>query len=292
MLSLIARPYRLVHLIYRQVKNLSYRVSNIPLTNDNTEFEDLFYDLNQSLYQESDFIRKTMEGITDEEVIYKRGEGPLFVFKIDGKMVPRKGAIVMAKYFIAKRLELILQSIKDYENKKIIDVGTTSGIFLRHLNKKGVGLNISERAVESMKKFGVEAVLGSADDLKFADKSFDYLFSFQTIEHLENPLKALKEFTRVTREKVLVTIPNVPRTSICSFESSEQSVHQWHVFVFSDADFNKIARRAGLKVSRRVIIIPIGKPRTFRQKLFYHRWQNHPWFQGYTFYELIPDSGN
>lgn len=265
-----------------------YRPLGIPLSNDNLQFEKLFYDLNKSLFDESPLINKVMSDITDNEVIYQKGEGSELVLNIDGKQVPREGTILMSKYFIAKRVDLILQSTRELEHKTLIDVGATSDVIFRYLNKKELGLNISEKAVNYMKSQGIEAILGSAEDLEVDDKRFDYLLCFETIEHLENPIKSLKEFRRVTKEKIFITIPNVKETRVCPFEPKDRGRHRWHFIEFSRSDFRHILRRTGLDIVNEVVIHPYGEAKSLRQKLFKQKWKSHPWFEGFVFYELVP----
>ena len=52
--------------------------------------------------------------------------------------------------------------------------------------------------------------------MPFEDNSFDYVMSFQCVEHLPNPLKALSEMSRVARKKVFVSIPNPSGTQVYS----------------------------------------------------------------------------
>lgn len=269
------------------------RWSGIPLTNEGQDFEEVFYDLNRSLEGESELVRRIMSSITDQEIVYQKGEGPEVVIPDgQGGMVPRKGTMLMLKYFIAKRVELVLESVPDMEHKSLLDVGATSDLLFRYFNKRGVGLNVSPQSVEYMKTQGIEAVVGDAESLRYEDKSFDILFCFQTLEHLENPVRALREFARVTREKLFMTIPATPTTKLCTFEPTTRGRHRWHTFEFCDSDFRKLVKRVGLRVIRHVSIYPFGQARNFRQRLFVKRWGWHPWFEGFSFYELEHDKSS
>lgn len=289
---LVPRPVvRYIFILRRHLLDIVYKIFHIPLSNVGKvgmEFEELFEELNQNLCEENSFIKQVISEVTDEQVIYKKGEGPEVVFKEGDKLIPRKGTLIMVKYFIAKRLELILNALGNYEHARILDVGATDGLFLRYLQKNEMAINISERAVQYARKHGVESVLGNADDLPFPDKSFDHILCFQTIEHLENPLKALREFIRVCKGKILITIPHTRTTSICPFEFDDRGNHRWHVFEFSHNDFCKILDRVGLKILHYEIIRTAGVPKTFRQKLFVRRWRYHSWFEGFAYYELVP----
>lgn len=54
----------------------------------------------------------------------------------------------------------------------------------------------------------VDVVVLDANNLPFEDKSFDTVLMIDVLEHLRNPINALKEAERVGRKKILVNIPN------------------------------------------------------------------------------------
>ena len=49
----------------------------------------------------------------------------------------------------------------------------------------------------------------SAESLQFDDNSFDTVIMFEVLEHLRNPDKALSEVKRVTRNNLVLTVPNL-----------------------------------------------------------------------------------
>jgi SAM-dependent methyltransferase len=55
-------------------------------------------------------------------------------------------------------------------------------------------------------------VVAPGDDLPFTDDSFDFVFSSHVIEHFPDPIKALREWTRVARRYVVVLAPHRDRT--------------------------------------------------------------------------------
>ena len=128
----------------------------------------------------------------------------------------------------------------DMLKDKIIDVGDASGLMLKALGKKGLAVNIDRKTVEYIKKQGIKTEIGDVENLKYKDKSFDYSFCFQTIEHVKNPVKALSELSRITKKRIFVSIPYKNHTIILPSEAPD------HIFEFSTEDFIKIARLAGL----------------------------------------------
>ena len=61
------------------------------------------------------------------------------------------------------------------------------------------------------KKMPVD-VVAMGDDLPFDDKSYDFVISSHVIEHFFDPIKALREWQRVSRKYIMLIIPHRDRT--------------------------------------------------------------------------------
>ena len=105
---------------------------------------------------------------------------------------------------VAKRMQEFYGLTREH---RILDVGCAKGFllsdFLRVIpGARSAGVDVSayaiEHAVESVKPF---LVIGSADRLPFADKSFDLVISINTIHNLEleRCKQAIREMERVSR---------------------------------------------------------------------------------------------
>jgi ubiquinone/menaquinone biosynthesis C-methylase UbiE len=98
------------------------------------------------------------------------------------------------------------------EEMKILDVGTGTGfiaLLLAELGHEVVGIDISEGMLEVARKkaskagLKVEFKLGDAENLPFEDESFDAVISRHLLWTLPNPQKAVEEWKRVTRWKIV-----------------------------------------------------------------------------------------
>ncbi len=106
----------------------------------------------------------------------------------------------------------ILESVFD-SKMRILDVGTGTGflaLILAELGHEVVGLDISEGMLKvakmKAKKRGlkVQFKLGDAENLPFKDESFDAIVCRHLLWTLPNPKKALAEWVRVAKEKIVV----------------------------------------------------------------------------------------
>lgn len=180
---------------------------------------------------------------------------------------------------IAEVVCYLKNNIKEIGSCSILDVGDNHSFFIDSIGNDGTSVNINEQAVSFLKHHNKIATVASAESLPFEDLSFDYVFSFECLEHLENPIKALREYARIMRKSIFVTIPYINKTRVVS-PSSHQGVRRpenIHVFEFNLDDFRAVAQRTGLSVTGHHHIriykpLPIIHNRFYCKKLLGPSW--------------------
>lgn len=97
-------------------------------------------------------------------------------------------------------IDLLKNSPKD---SKILDVGCSSGVFLKDLEKIGFnpdhlfGIDISEKAILNSKKNGLKnTFVMDAQNITLTEK-FDIIVASDCLEHLENDSKALNNWNNL-----------------------------------------------------------------------------------------------
>lgn len=88
------------------------------------------------------------------------------------------------------------------QGTSLLDVGCSAGYVLeaaRTLGLRATGLDCSRFAVNVCRERGLAAEVGSANQMPFPGNSFDFVTMKHTLEHLRDPLGALKEIHRVLR---------------------------------------------------------------------------------------------
>jgi len=94
---------------------------------------------------------------------------------------------------------------------EILDVGCGAANMTHHLRHYGrvYGVDSNPRPLEVARRRGLDAVLGSAEELPFGDGAFDLVALLDTIEHVPGEARVLSECRRVLRPggKLLVTVP-------------------------------------------------------------------------------------
>lgn len=84
----------------------------------------------------------------------------------------------------------------------VLEVGCGTGLILKRVApvaRRAVGLDISPNMLERARERGLETVEGTATHLPFDDSSFDLVYSFKVLAHVEDIQKALGEISRVLR---------------------------------------------------------------------------------------------
>lgn len=115
----------------------------------------------------------------------------------------------------------------------------------------------------------LRVVLGDLNDIPLADDSFDLVFNSSTVEHLDDPGRAVREMSRVCRPggRVFVGVPQ--RLGPLGFQPlvKNTAAGDWIGPVFNRRQLDDLLERAGLVVQDhlsyffRFFIGAIGSPR-------------------------------
>lgn len=141
-----------------------------------------------------------------------------------------------------KRYINVLSFVKD---KKILDcacgVGWGSYLMARAGAKQVVGIDLSNEAIETAKKYyNFDTVIYLKDDIydfKYEEK-FDIITSFETLEHVEDPLKFLNAFSNLSKNETVLFLstPN----GFCFKKSNEQPYNPYHKNEFTKDELFKL----------------------------------------------------
>lgn len=87
-------------------------------------------------------------------------------------------------------------------DKDVLEVGCGTGMILKEIHpiaNRAVGIDISSGMLAKAEERGLEVLEGSATALPFEDDSFDVVYSFKVLAHIEDIQLALNEISRVLR---------------------------------------------------------------------------------------------
>lgn len=101
-------------------------------------------------------------------------------------------------------LAFVLAQI-DGQAASLLDVGCGRGFFLGRV--AGPRLLVGCDLLDSVKLAGARYVTASAERLPFADRAFDVVTCFHTLEHTRDLRAAVAELKRVARRQLIVIVP-------------------------------------------------------------------------------------
>lgn len=102
---------------------------------------------------------------------------------------------------------------------KILDIGCFKGDFCAIMKEKGweaAGLDISEEAVTSGRKKGLDLHCGELHDVKLDNGSFDVVTLWGVIEHLRDPRHVISQIRPLLKERGMLVIKTQNQSSILS----------------------------------------------------------------------------
>lgn len=130
-----------------------------------------------------------------------------------------KNALERRKDTQAKFKRVIL-TLMPKKEEKLLDLGCGTGHYLATLDflgAKATGVDFSPEALKiamqfkKFKKCSFSLIRGDVEKLPFRSEYFDKVLMIDTIEHLKNPIRSLREMHRtlkVNGELIITTMPN------------------------------------------------------------------------------------
>ena len=160
-----------------------------------------------------------------------------------------------------KDMELIAELVP--KGSRVLDLGCGDGEFLAHLRDRrgctGYGIEINDANVLACTQRGVNVIQLNLEEglALFEDQSFDVVLQLDTLQHLRNTEKMLRETARVGRTGI-VSFPNFAhwpnRLHVIKGRMPITKVlpYQWYdtpnIRVATFADFEVLARKDGLRI--------------------------------------------
>ena len=153
-----------------------------------------------------------------------------------------------------------LEAVIKFAGHSILDVGCGSGAYVLKLAEQYQISGVDYQRFPSWDDRPHLFSISDAAQLDLEDNSVDTILSFETLEHLQNPEQALKEYYRVCRKNIIITVPNCQITS--GMEKSKFIYSHWidptHINFFKMEDIIKIVKNAGFNVTASYFINKIN----------------------------------
>lgn len=142
---------------------------------------------------------------------------------------------------------LLVQPFLD--NKKVLDVGCSDGLYLRHFAASSVGIERIHDLADAAKSRGLEVV---CDDIPSAlraqpDASYEAVFLSHVLEHLERPLDVLREANRVLNSDGLVVLGLPTERNVFRTVWRMDYFAGTHLYAFSTRNAGRLLELSGFR---------------------------------------------
>jgi ubiquinone/menaquinone biosynthesis C-methylase UbiE len=147
-------------------------------------------------------IMKSITQRTNQKIDERTDNQEYYYESFSGKLLGSKA-----------REKLILKEIsKIGKGKSFLEVGCAQGYYLKKALRKTnkvFGVDITKEFILEAKKTGADTRIASGEKLPFNKEMFDFVLCTETLEHIPDWKKSVKEIKRVLKKKgvVIVTIP-------------------------------------------------------------------------------------
>jgi 2-polyprenyl-6-hydroxyphenyl methylase/3-demethylubiquinone-9 3-methyltransferase len=175
----------------------------------------------------------------------------------------------------------ILKRLKS--KSKVLDVGCGAGFLTNELAQAGhlvTGVDLSGDSLEVARRYdqtkAVEYKIADAYALPFADATFDVVCALDFLEHVEDPARAIQEFSRVLKpggQFFFHTFNRSPLSWLVIIKFVEwlipktpKHMHVLHLFI-KPSELREYAIRAGMQVREMTGLKPVISSIPFRRIL-------------------------
>lgn len=142
----------------------------------------------------------------------------------------------------------------------VLDLGSGDGLLLSLLKDKGIegkGLDLSEEGVTKANNKGLRTQVFDFGNrpLPFSDNFFDTVIMLDILEHLYDPLSVLKEAQRVSKNQIIVGVPNFSslpariQTLLGKVPENNQP-KKGHVYWFNKTVLFEMFKKADIQIER------------------------------------------
>ena len=149
-----------------------------------------------------------------------------------------------------RRFEEITKYIRQ---GKVLEIGCSTGVMLSIFKKEGFeveGVEVSNKAAEIAKGKGINVKVGFFEKVNFNEK-FDLIIFNHTLEHLTDPIAAIKKAGRLLKPKgyIMIDLPNFDSPVAKILKSRWPHLlpdeHLWH---FTPKSFSILFKKLDFKI--------------------------------------------
>ena len=171
----------------------------------------------------------------------------------------RSGPVTrLQQWIIDVRLSRVLRPllVRMHRGARVLDVGCGPGESLRHIIDAGCsayGVETSPQAAAQAQRTGATVFAGTFVQARFEDDWFDGVAMIHVLEHVDDPVAALREAHRVLKPGglLVIEVPNIESWGFALFGRRWRALDvPRHLYHFSPASLKPLLIREGFEIVR------------------------------------------
>jgi hypothetical protein len=175
----------------------------------------------------------------------------------------------------------------------IVDIGDSAGTHLQYIKglhpdikMKCLSVNMDAKVIEHIKAKGLEAVCCRAEDLISCGINADIFMSFETIEHLKDPISFLRDISKNSRcDFFVLTVPYLRRSRvglhhIRNERKKDVDAESVHIFELCPEDWKLIFKHSGWGIVKDGVYLQYPRKRPTRFMKRYWKTNDFEGFYG------------
>ncbi len=196
----------------------------------------------------------------------------------------------------AFQCNMMLKSIEclpEATERLIVDIGDSAGTHMLYLTEllnqckvRTISVNLDPRAIEKIKRKGLNAILSRAEDLNLNGKKVSLFTSFQMVEHLHNPALFFRRLAKKNKgDFILLTVPYLRKSRVGLHNIRAKTKRPYfaedeHIFELSPQDWRLLFCHSGWKEIFSECYHQYPKNNLFT-RTFWRRWWQATDFEGF-----------
>ena len=164
-----------------------------------------------------------------------------------------------------RRAKRIVKRIFKFKKQgKFLDIGCSAGFILEAAREKGFevfGVDISPLALKfAREELNIFEIYLSLEDSHFPDRFFDVITMYNLLEHIPDPVKLLKEVSRIAKEDSLIEIwtPDIGHRRARRMGSQWNNIFPEHLYYFTLDTLKKALEKANLNIYKNQFTLKDG----------------------------------
>lgn len=140
---------------------------------------------------------------------------------------------LLTKEYQAVSFKYISPYVKD---KRVLDLGCGTGVYLEKFSRASVGVDASIPNLQKLRQKGLSGLRTDLNgNLPFKSESFDVIFCSHILEHVDVPIKLLRESHRVLKRKgfIIIALPIEKSFARLVLRDHYFRDHPTHLYSFS-----------------------------------------------------------